>query len=85
MAYSLGFWRLASDLGLAGQFDITGIFSHWQVWIGLGVILHTSSIMLSRHGRGGGLELPHVFAALPGRHEQDTGELEPLPTPGSKS
>ena len=42
MAYSLGFWRLASDMGLAGQFDITGIFSHWQVWIGLGVILHTA-------------------------------------------
>ena len=80
MAYSLGFWRLASDLGLAGQFDITGTFSHWQVWIGLGVILHTSSIMLSRHGRGGGLELPQVFDALPGRHEHDTGELEPLPT-----
>src|SRR5689334_17940703 len=80
MAYSLGFWRLASDLGLAGQFDITGTFSHWQVWIGLGVILHASSIMLNRHGRGGGLELPHVFSALPGRHEQDAGELEPLPT-----
>src|SRR5437764_15266001 len=76
MAYSLGFWRLASDLGLAGQFDITGTFSHWQVWIGLGAILHTSSIMLNRHGRGGGLELPQVFSALPGRHEQDAGELE---------
>ena len=67
MAYSLGFWRLASDIGLAGQFDITGTFSHWQVWIGLGVILHTAAIVLNRHGRGGELELPQVLEALPGR------------------
>jgi len=82
MAYSLGFWRLASDMGLAGTFDITGIFSHWQVWIGLGVILHTAAIVLNRHGRGGDLELPQVLAALPGRRGQDTGELEPFSTPG---
>ena len=67
MAYSLGFWRLASDMGLAGQFDITGAFSHWQLWIGLGVILHTAAIVLNRHGRGGDLEMPHVLDALPGR------------------
>ena len=85
MAYSLGFWRLASDMGLAGQFDITGTFSHWQVWIGLGVILHTGAIVLNRHGRGGDLELPHVLAALPGRRGPDTGEMEPLSVPGSRS
>jgi hypothetical protein len=82
MAYSLGFWRLASDMGLAGQFDITGTFSHWQVWIGLGVILHTAAIVLNRHGRGGDLELPQVLEAVPGRRGQDTGEFEPLSTPG---
>jgi len=74
MAYSLGFWRLASDLGLAGQFDIAGTFSHWQVWIGLGVILHATSIVLSRYGRGGELELPHVLTASLGR--PDSEELE---------
>jgi hypothetical protein len=68
MAYSLGFWRLASDMGLAGQFGITGVFSHWQVWIGLGVILHGAAITLNRYSRGGDLELPHVLDALPGRH-----------------
>jgi len=78
MAYSLGFWRLASDMGLAGQFDITGVFSHWQVWIGLGVILHTGSIILNRYGRGGDLEMPQVLTALPGRRGQDAGEFEPL-------
>jgi len=82
MAYSLGFWRLASDMGLAGQFDITGTFSHWQVWIGLGVVSHTAAIVLNRHGRGGDLELPQALAALPGRREQDTGEFEPLSTSG---
>ncbi|MGH9648384.1 MAG: hypothetical protein ACRD4E_16385 [Bryobacteraceae bacterium] len=82
MAYSLGFWRLASDMGLAGQFDITGTFSHWQVWIGLGVVLHTAAIVLGRHGRGGDLELPQVLTALPGRREQETGELEPFSTSG---
>jgi hypothetical protein len=73
MAYSLGFWRLASDMGLAGQFDITGAFSHWQLWIGLGVILHTGAIILNRHGRGGNLELPRVLDAIPGRREPDAG------------
>src|SRR5258708_6836654 len=66
MAYSLGFWRLASDMGLAGQFGITGAFSHWQLWIGLGVILHTAAISLNRHGRGGDLAIPHVLTTLPG-------------------
>src|SRR4030081_3409635 len=64
MAYSLGFWRLASDMGLAGQFDITGTFSHWQLWIGLGVVLHGSAISLNRYSRGGTLEMPHVLEAL---------------------
>lgn len=74
MAYSLGFWRLASDLGLAGQFGITGVFSHWQVWIGLGVLLHGGAIILNRHGRGGNLELPEILSALPGRRDTDDEE-----------
>src|SRR5689334_18376216 len=77
MAYSLGFWRLAFDMGLAGQFDITGAFSHWQLWIGLGVVLHATAISLNRHARGGELQMPQVLAAWPGRRETDTEELEP--------
>jgi hypothetical protein len=76
MAYSLGFWRLASDMGLAGQFDITGAFSHWQLWIGLGVILHAAAISLNRHGRGGNFQMPQVLAALPGRRGTATDDLE---------
>ena len=83
MASVLGVWRLAADLKMAGDFAIpTGLFSHWQVWIGLGVILHTASIVLNRHGRGGDLELPRVLEALPARREQPAGEFEPLSTPG---
>jgi hypothetical protein len=76
MAYSLGFWRLASDMGLAGQFDITGAFSHWQLWIGLGVLLHTGSITLNRYSRGEELEMPRVLTALPGRREIAEDGLE---------
>src|SRR6476620_9187647 len=76
MAYSLGFWRLAFDMGLAGQFDITGAFSHWQVWIGLGVLLHTAAITLNRYGRGEDLEMPRVLSALPGRRDTVEDELE---------
>ncbi len=69
MAYSLGFWRLASDMGLAGQFDITGAFSHWQLWIGLGVVLHAGAITLNRHGRGVNLaEPPAVMPRSSGIH-----------------
>ena len=77
MAYSLGFWRLASDMGLAGQFGITGAFSHWQLWIGLGVVLHAGAISFNRYARGGELEMPHVLAALPGRRVSATDDLEP--------
>ncbi len=85
MAYSLGFWRLASDMGLAGQFGITGAFSHWQLWIGLGVILHAASISLSRYGRGGDLEMPRVLGALPGRRGSERESLESQVHAGGKS
>jgi hypothetical protein len=84
MAYSLGFWRLASDMGLAGQFGITGVFSHWQLWIGLGVILNAAAISLNRYARGGDLEMPHVLASLPGRRGTSTGDLEPHVHAGGK-
>jgi hypothetical protein len=61
MAYALGFWRLASDLGVAGEFNITGIFSHWQVSMGTGVLLHLAAVVLNRYGRGGDLQMPRVL------------------------
>jgi hypothetical protein len=73
MAYALGFWRLASDLGLAGEFSITGMFSHWQVWIAMAVLLHLAAVVLNRYGRGGVLEMPRALnpRLLPLRPPED--------------
>ena len=61
MAYALGFWRLASDMGMAGEFAITGVFSHWQVWIAVAVGLHLAASALNRYGRGDDLHLPRIL------------------------
>jgi hypothetical protein len=69
MAYVLGFWRLASDLGVANEFAIRGLFSHWQLWIVTAVVLHVAAGVLSRYGRGGEFHLPSAltfrFGAAP--------------------
>jgi hypothetical protein len=52
-AYTLGGWRIASDLEIARNFVIArGLFSHWQVWIALGAGIHACAMSLSRYGRG---------------------------------
>lgn len=61
MAYAMGFWRLASDMGLAGQFAIDGLFSHWQIWIALAVFLQASAWGLNRYGRGDQVRMPRVL------------------------
>jgi hypothetical protein len=62
MAYVLGVWRLASDMGMAGQFVFTGIFSHWQIWMGAGVLVQVLSSVLAKYGSGGELRWPKVFS-----------------------
>ncbi len=73
MAYVLGFWRLCSDMGIAGAFPITGLFSHWQIWIAVGVLLHLAAYSFNRYGRGGDLEIPRflTFRTLLGRPAQE--------------
>lgn len=61
MAYVLGFWRLASDMGVAGEFGITGLFSHWQVWIVLAAALTITSSILNRYSRGGTMRVPRIL------------------------
>ncbi|SRR5713101_5536302 len=61
MAYVLGVWRLASDMGMAGEFVITGIFSHWQVWIAVAVGIHLASAVLNRYGQGHEFHLPRIL------------------------
>jgi hypothetical protein len=69
MAYVLGFWRLAADMGVAGEFGITGLFSHWQVWMLTGALLQGVSRGLSRYGRGGDLPAARtlMFRLFPAR------------------
>lgn len=61
MAYVLGFWGLASDMGMAGGSGFQGIFSHWQVWIAGAVALNVASSILNRYGRGGEMQVPSVL------------------------
>jgi hypothetical protein len=61
MAYVLGLWRLASDMGLTGEFAFSGLFSHWQVWIPLAAMLHIASSTLKKYGQGGELTLPRIL------------------------
>jgi hypothetical protein len=61
MAYVLGFWRLASDIGVTGEFAIRGVFSHWQIWIVTAVALHITASVLTRYGRGGDFHLPSAL------------------------
>jgi hypothetical protein len=61
MAYVLGFWRLASDIGVTGEFALRGMFSHWQIWIVTGVALQITASVLTRYGRGGDFHLPRAL------------------------
>jgi hypothetical protein len=67
MAYVMGLWRLASDLGLAGEFALEGIFSHWQVWIASGLALSLAASALNRYGHGGAEEESRAPAPIPHR------------------
>jgi len=80
MAYVLGFWRLAADLGVAGEFGITGIFSHWQVWILIALLLQASGYALNRYGRSGSMDAPrtlmfHVFPAARDHEDQQPRKI----------
>jgi hypothetical protein len=55
VASVLAVWRIAADLNVANSFAIpSGLFSHWQVWVGAAVGLQLCSRVLNRYGRGRG-------------------------------
>ncbi|HLI84075.1 MAG TPA: hypothetical protein VKV17_09180 [Bryobacteraceae bacterium] len=65
-ALVLAIWRLGADLNLTGSFAIpSGLFSHWQVWMGTAVVLQVCSLALNRYGRGTKSESssPHRYRA----------------------
>jgi len=52
LASVLALWRIAADLNITGKFAITtGVFSHWQVWMTVAVLLQVCSRLLARYGR----------------------------------
>jgi hypothetical protein len=53
LASVLAFWRVAADMKWTNSFAIpSGLFSHWQVWLGAAVLLQLCSHILNRYGRG---------------------------------
>lgn len=51
MAAVLGIWRICADIGLTGEFAISrGIFSHWQVWLAIAVIVQVLAVLLDKYG-----------------------------------
>ena len=73
MAYVLGLWRLASDMGFAGRFGISGLFSHWQVWMLIGAVIQATASALNRYGQGIAFRLPTVLPFAP-RGPKETPE-----------
>ena len=54
IASVLAVWRIAADLNVANRFAIpSGLFSHWQVWLGAAAALQLCSRVLNRYGKGG--------------------------------
>lgn len=59
LSFALGIWRLGCDLNWTGRFAISeGVFSHWQVWFALAVVLQTCASILNRYGRGAVMPYP---------------------------
>jgi len=53
IAALLGCWKFASDFNWTGGFAIpSGLFSHWQVWLGGAAVLQLCSSVLNRYGKG---------------------------------
>jgi hypothetical protein len=54
LAGVLGAWRIAADLNWTNSFAIpSGIFSHWQVWVGAAAALQLCARGLNRYGKSG--------------------------------
>jgi hypothetical protein len=55
LAAALGLWRFAADMNWANRFAIpSGVFSHWQVWLGAAAALQFCAHILNRYGKGAG-------------------------------
>jgi hypothetical protein len=54
LASVFAMWRIAADMNWTNSFAIpSGLFSHWQAWLGAAILLQLCSRLLNRYGRGG--------------------------------
>ena len=61
---SFGLWRMAADLGWAGDFVFRdGILSHWQIWIGTAAAIQYGAWRLMRYARTAALQEPESSPA----------------------
>lgn len=61
---SFGAWRIAADLGWAGDFIFTdGLFSHWQIWIGAAIAVQYGAWQLLRYARQASADIAPTTAA----------------------
>jgi hypothetical protein len=52
VAAAFALWRIGADLDWANSFAIpSGIFSHWQVWLGGAAALQFCARILNRYGK----------------------------------
>ena len=53
-AAAFAVWKLTADLNLTRRFAIaSGLFSHWQSWLGAAVALQVCSRLLNRYAKTG--------------------------------
>jgi hypothetical protein len=51
-AWAMAAWRLGADMRIMGPFFLSdGLFSHWQVWFALAILLQTAAKSLRRRAR----------------------------------
>lgn len=51
IAFTICFWSFAAELGLTGEFNLSaGLFSHWQVWLFLALMLLLCARLLGSYG-----------------------------------
>jgi hypothetical protein len=54
LAAALGAWGIAADMNWTGSFAVsTGLFSHWQVWLGAAAILQLGAHLLNQYAKRG--------------------------------
>ena len=52
MAWALAAWCLLANMNQAGEFAFrSGLLSHWQVWIAVGIAVQFAAFLIGRAGR----------------------------------